>query len=134
MLARYRATLHPEREGKFRYNSDYLQIEDVNLPVLISYVFIECIAIGIAHRDHLIFDKNPSPFDTGNLIKRHNIRAMYAYETVTRKNIFHLLHILECNNPLGRGINGDIIFQPLDIEDIIDIDTLYFMFGFHKNK
>src|SRR5690242_157655 len=104
------------------------------LNILIIDVLKEFIPIGISYRNDLTADRNPAALYTLDLIKRNDIRFMYPDKLPGRKGLLHFLHVLQGDYTFRSGINRNVVFKTLDIQDVIQFYFLDLMFSFHKDK
>ena len=77
--------------------------------------------INIPDGDHFIFDMNLLFFHADNFVHGNKIGPVDPNKPVARKQIFHLFHRLKTHDPVGFSLDGNIIFKPHYIINIIQL-------------
>ncbi len=91
--------------------------------------------VAVANRNGHFVKNDAVAVDFSNLALRHNKRAVYSNEPAGGQHLLHGLHVHERENGVWRlgGVDFHIVFQPLNIDDALQVDLQQLIFTFHKD-
>src|SRR3954463_3632960 len=89
--------------------------------------------VSDAYRYDAVADINFLPLNRIDFIKGNDVRFMYSYKSIRRKNFLQLLHHLEGNDALGFGMNRNVVLKAFNKQNIIQLYPPHPGFYLHKN-
>jgi hypothetical protein len=106
------------------------------LQKILVQVFLKLVFVLIAYRNVGFAEDDTAALDGVDLIEVDNERPVHPHKLIFGQFLFERLDGIERQNWLviARCIYFDVVFQPFDVKDIIEIDTPYFVFRFQEQK
>ena len=95
---------------------------------------IERLFVIIGNGDIGFPEHDSVPLDDRDFGRLHNKRTMHAHKTALGEHLLYAFHAYERHYGLRLSlqVNFDIIFQPFDIKDLVQVNLLQFIIALHK--